>query len=199
MSKKQQKQSEAEWLELCEKIEEANKPRKKVIDTFVQDAETIDDISYFIKKDCADFENCSYRVSVEIIEEKLFHLMPAPPTDATPMLQSRQRRLLRLLRSVPCRWSQSILSFLAWRYSRKNCLLTLDPWCSDSRALQSMLRTIRRAKRRGRKVEVQYRDQWLTDFPYVSQVWPEDREECSLRRQAVSKILSEPGVVQNWL
>ena len=199
MSKKQQDQSEAEWLELCETIAEANRPKKKFIDTFVQDAEAIDDIGYFIKEYCADFENCSYRVSVEIVEEKLFHLRPARPVAATPMLQSRQRRLLRLLRSVPCRWSQSILSFLAWRYSRKNCLLTLDPWCSDSRALQSMLRTIRRAKRRGRKVEVQYIGQWLTDFPYVSQVWPEDREECSLRRQAVSRILSEPGVVQNWL
>ena len=198
MDKKTKNQSEAEWQELCNQVEEAMKPRKHFIDTFVQDKETIDDIRHFIEQRCTDFGNKSYRITIDIVEERLFPLMPARPADAKPMLQSRQRRLLRLLRSVPRRCSKSILSFLAWRYSRKTCCLTLDPLYSDSRALQSMLRTIRRAKRRGRKVEVQYRDQWLLDFPYVSQVLPEDREECSRRRSAVSKILSEPGVSQSW-
>lgn len=198
MSKKQQNQSEAEWQELCNQVKEATKPRKHFIDTFVQDKEAIDLIRYFIEQQCTDFDNVSYRVTIDIDEERLFPLKPIRPVAATPMLQSRQQRLLRLLRSVPRRCSKSILSFLAWRYSRKTCCLTLDPWYSDSRALQSMLRTIRRAKRRGRKVVVQYRDQWLLDFPYVCQVLPEDREECSRRRSAVSKILSEPGVSLSW-
>ena len=76
-SREKRKQREAEWLELCEKIVEATKPKKHFIDTFVESAETIDDICYFIEERCSDFDNQSYRVTVDIVEERLIPLMPS--------------------------------------------------------------------------------------------------------------------------
>ena len=78
-SREKRKQSEAEWLELCEKIEAETKPKKHFIDTFVESADTIDDIRFFIEERCSDFDKKSYRVTVDIVEERLIPLMPLIP------------------------------------------------------------------------------------------------------------------------
>ncbi len=134
----------------------------------------------------------------EKTKEDLIHLPSMTVSDAEPVLQPRQRRLLHLLRSAPQWLSQLILRFAVWRNNRKTCVLMLDPLYSDSHDLQSMLQIMRRAKRRGRKVEVQCIAQPLSSLPRECQVSPEDREELSLRRTAVSEILSEPGVNLSW-